>query len=128
MRLLLDTHIFLWAISDDDRLTARVRKAIEDRRHSVFVSAATTWEIAIKWRAGKLELPLPPDDLVPTGIARSHFDILPISVAHTLAAANLPMHHSDPFDRILIAQAMIENATLITVDEKIMRYTVPVFA
>ena len=128
MRLLLDTHIFLWSLSDVDRLTTRVRQAIEDSTNSVFVSSASTWEIAIKWRAGRLELPLPPDDMLPTGIARSHFEVLPISVAHTLAAANLPMHHSDPFDRMLIAQAMIENATLVTVDQKIMHYTVQILA
>ena len=128
MRLLLDTHIFLWAISDYDRLGARVRAAIEDSANSVFVSPASTWEIAIKWRAGKLELPLPPDDMLPAGIARSNFAALPIHFEHTFAAANLPAHHSDPFDRMLIAQAIIENATLVTVDKKIKRYKVSVLS
>ncbi len=128
MRLLLDTHIFLWAISDYDRLGDRVRTAIEDTANSILVSSASTWEIAIKWRSGKLELPLPPDDMLPIGIARSNFAIVPMDLDHTLAAANLPLHHSDPFDRMLIAQAILENATLVTLDKKIKRYNVPVLA
>lgn len=126
MRLLLDTHIFLWSISDDDRLSAKARAAITDRSNTVLVSTASTWEIAMKWRAGKLELPLSPEEILSTGVARSNFTIVPMDFGHTLAAANLPSHHRDPFDRMLIAQAILENATLVTLDKKIKRYKVPI--
>ncbi|MEM7117383.1 MAG: type II toxin-antitoxin system VapC family toxin [Chloroflexota bacterium] len=125
MNLLLDTHIFLWAIEDHPNLTEPARNAIIDGRNVVFVSAATAWEIAIKRGLGKLDVPQ--GDYL--GELHAHrFTPLDIKTEHTLAVEFLPMHHKDPFDRLLIAQAQIEKLTLVTRDPKIMAYDVSVIA
>lgn len=120
MNVLLDTHILLWWLADDPVLPERARDAIIDADTSVVVSAATAWEIAIKKATGRLEAP---DDLL-DALVDNHFDPLPISALHALAAGDLPAHHADPFDRMLIAQAQIEPAVLVSVDDRFSAYDV----
>jgi PIN domain nuclease of toxin-antitoxin system len=121
VRLLLDTHIVLWWLSDSPRLAKSSKKLIA-RNAEVFVSAATAWEIAIKKSLGKLQAP---DDLE-AALAANRFRELPIAVRHALAAGELSRHHEDPFDRLLVAQAQMENLTLLTSDERLQAYEVPV--
>ncbi|MFC5381727.1 type II toxin-antitoxin system VapC family toxin [Aquipuribacter nitratireducens] len=122
MNLLLDTHVLLWALADDDRLSAGERSALTSAANRLVVSAASTWEIGIKRALGRLDAP---DDLREQIVAL-RADELPMSVEHTLAAAALPRHHADPFDRMLVAQARAEDLTLVTHDAAIARYDVAV--
>ena len=122
MTLLLDTQIFLWYLADSKRLVPRARTAISGADR-VFVSAASIWEAAIKTALGKLTVVL--DDLV-AGIAASGFSELPITALHAARVAALPDHHRDPFDRMLIAQALSEPLVLLTNDEILARYPAPV--
>ncbi len=122
MRLLLDTHVFLWWLRDDRRLPARLAAAIRDPTTEVLVSAASVWEAAIKAALGKLDLA---GDLV-TEIAANHFSELPITARHAQLAGALPRHHDDPFDRLLVAQARLEGLHLATHDEAFRPYGVPV--
>ncbi|MCB0074426.1 MAG: type II toxin-antitoxin system VapC family toxin [Caldilineaceae bacterium] len=121
MNLLLDTHVFIWAITDAPTLTGRARDAIVDGNNVVFVSAATAWEIAIKKSIGKLHMPT--DDYF-DALARHRFTPLDITAEHALHLASLPLLHKDPFDRILVAQAQVENLTLVTRDSRILTYDV----
>lgn len=123
MNLLLDTHAFLWAIDDNPNLSQEARAAITDGNNIVFVSAATAWEISIKKAIGKLTVPRGSylDEL-----SVHRFMPLDITTEHALAVENLPQHHQDPFDRLLIAQAQIEKLTLVTRDPRIKQYTVQV--
>jgi PIN domain nuclease of toxin-antitoxin system len=121
MRLLLDTHAFLWWNARDIHLPESHRAAIELAENIVFVSAVTVWEIAIKRASGKLSFSLP----IGEAIKGHGFVELPISVAHAEWAGALPPLHRDPFDRLLVAQAHMEGLTLVTVDEQILRYQVP---
>ncbi|MFO1433114.1 MAG: type II toxin-antitoxin system VapC family toxin [Candidatus Competibacteraceae bacterium] len=118
MKLLLDTHVLLWWLDDNPMLTEAVRTAVGERHATVFVSAATVWEIAIKQAIGKLETP---GDLE-AAIAASRFEPLPITFSHAVAAGKLPRHHDDPFDRMLIAQSQIERLTLVTHDKRLGAY------
>ena len=124
MRLLLDTHILLWALDQDSRLSVAVRRAIESADNDVFVSIASVWEIAIKHAAGRLDAPV---DQLPEVLREMRAEPLPMTVHHALAAARLPRHHDDPFDRMLIAQARLDGLILITHDKAIRRYDVPLF-
>jgi len=116
VRLLLDSRILLWAIEAPERIAAAARAAIEDPRNLVFVSTASTWEIAIKYALGKLALPAAPASFLPAHIKMARFTILPVGLEHSLAVASLPAHHSDPFDRLLIAQGLLDDLTIVTVD------------
>jgi len=120
LRLLLDTHAFLWWLADAPELGDSARKAIGDERNDVFVSAATGWEIAIKRAVGKLQAPENLDAMV----EESGFSHLPITFFHAEQAGALPMHHRDPFDRMLIAQAQAEGLVIVTRDPNIPRYGV----
>ena len=120
MTLLLDTHVLLWWLFDDDRLTPAMRAAIADPRTSVAVSAASAWEMAIKAARGKLTIP---EDLAEE-IARQGFEGLPVTVEDSLAAGALPRHHDDPFDRMLIAQAVRRRFVLVTADRRFADYDV----
>ncbi|MFO1126918.1 MAG: type II toxin-antitoxin system VapC family toxin [Rhodospirillales bacterium] len=126
MNLLLDTHVLLWWLSDDTRLGDQARGAIADARSRVWVSAASAWEVVIKAALGRLELPGPPAEVVPAALTENDFTPLPISIEHALGVGHLPAVHSDPFDRILIAQAIAERLTLVTADVIFARYPVPV--
>ena len=117
MNLLLDTHIVLWWLSDDTRLTARARKEIETS-DLAFVSAATAWEIGIKSSLKKLEF----RGELEEQLALNDFRPLPVSMTHAVASGRLPRHHNDPFDRMLVAQATIEGLTLLTVDKRLKAY------
>ena len=116
-RLLLDTHVFLWWRADDTRLRPQVRNEVAEA-DTVFVSAASAWEAAIKAALGALRLP----DSVEAGVVASGFEKLAIQFSHVEAAARLPHHHRDPFDRLLAAQARIEGLTLVTGDRRLQPY------
>lgn len=113
MKLLLDSHAFLWWLAEDPKLSAEARQAIADPASIVHVSAATIWELSIKAVLGKLDLD--GADLVEE-IQGNDFVELPMTARHSAAAATLPRHHEDPFDRMLIAQAQIEGLTIVTRD------------
>ncbi|MFL5254917.1 MAG: type II toxin-antitoxin system VapC family toxin [Rhodopila sp.] len=119
----MDTHVLIWAISEPSRLSERARTTIASPANQVLVSAATAWEIAIKHALGRLTFPM---DRFEEVLQRMGFDALPVQIAHAIAAGRLPRHHDDPFDRMLIAQAMTEGLTLVTIDSAVMRYEVPV--
>ncbi|MSR19821.1 MAG: type II toxin-antitoxin system VapC family toxin [Gemmatimonadetes bacterium] len=121
MRLLLDTHVFLWWRESSGRLKGEAERAISGA-DIVFVSAASAWEIAIKLALKKLRIPGPLD----AAVEDSHFDQLPISFAHASAVTGLAPHHGDPFDRMLIAQALVEELTVVTHDRRFEAYGVPV--
>jgi PIN domain nuclease of toxin-antitoxin system len=118
--LLLDTHVLLWWLADDPTLREDAREAIADGESAVVVSAASAWEIAIKRAIGRLEAP---DDLE-AQLERHRFAPLSISIAHALHAGELPRHHDDPFDRVLVAQAELDGLTIVTRDENIPLYGV----
>jgi PIN domain nuclease of toxin-antitoxin system len=119
VKLLLDTHALLWWLSDDDRLGARVRKVIADPANDVFVSVVVLWEIVVKQRVGKLRADVKD---IWEAIDRDGFRLLDISVAHLLTLVGLPTHHRDPFDHLLIAQAITEGATLVSDDRHMPKY------
>ena len=120
MGILLDTHAFLWWNADDPALGERARGTIADDRTTVYVSAATAWEIELKRATGKLEVR---GDVV-DWIEQNGFLPLPIDARHAVTGANLPPHHRDPFDRVLVAQALLERLTLLTADARVRRYDV----
>lgn len=126
MTYLLDTGVWLWSLSEPERISRRAREVLADPRQPIFLSAATSWEVAIKFAAGKLALPEPPASYVPNRMATQGLRPLPISHQHALAVAALPLHHRDPFDRLLIAQADVEGMMVITADRWLERYAVPV--
>lgn len=124
MQLLLDTHALLWWVADSPKLKASWRKAIGDVEARVVVSAASIWEIAIKTRMGRLSLSLP-DGVTLAGLADAcGFEDLPIRADHAAAEHDLPPHHNDPFDRLLIAQATAETLTLVSADRTMRAYDV----
>jgi len=124
MRLLLDTHVVLWALGGNPRLKESVRAAIAEPANAVYVSAATAWELAIKAAIGKAKFPERVDQWLPVELARSRFQELPVTVRHAAAVESLPAHHNDPFDRLLVAQARIEGLILVTADRVLRRYQV----
>ncbi len=121
MRLLLDTHAFVWWDAKDSRLPDRMREAIASTENQVFVSAVSVWEIAIKRASGKLIF----KGSISKAIDAHGFQALPISVAHAEWAGSLEPIHQDPFDRMLIAQANLEGMSLVTVDAQILSYPLP---
>lgn len=124
MRILLDTHTFLWWIMNDPRLSASAFRSIEDGRNEAFLSAASAWEIAIKCQVGKLLLPSKPQQFVAEHLSRNGFSPLPINLSHALYVFELPNLHRDPFDRMLVAQSKLENVPILTADEQIKQYGV----
>lgn len=124
MRLLLDTHALLWALATPRKLSKKVTAALKDPRTDVFFSAASTWEIAIKTALGKLHADL---DEVVTEARSLGFAELAVSVAHTLRLSALPNHHRDPFDRLIVAQAIEDDLKLVTADTNIHMYRVTIF-
>jgi PIN domain nuclease of toxin-antitoxin system len=121
-RVLLDTHVFLWWLADDPKLGTNARAVISDGNNEIYVSAASSWEISIKKRNGKLTGPDNLDGIV----EQERFIKLPIALVHGELAGQLPDHHKDPFDRMMIAQAQTEKLTILTADEKIQQYDAPV--
>lgn len=126
MSYLLDTHALIWFLNGDDRIPNRVIKIIEDKNNLKFVSIASYWEISIKFSLGKFKYEKGLKAFFEM-ISNNGFLLLPIEVEHTLVASSLDFIHKDPFDRILIAQAMNENFTVLTFDKNIIRYKVETF-
>ena len=124
MRLLLDTHAFLWAAAEPDELSSAARAAIADRLNDIYVSAATAWEITIKAAVGKISLAADPAVWFPARVASLGFQTLDITAEHALAIALLPAIHRDPFDRMMIVQAQLEGLTFVTRDPENQKYPV----
>jgi PIN domain nuclease of toxin-antitoxin system len=120
MRLLLDSHAFLWFVEDHPRLSARARKAILEEATEVWVSHASLWELTIKQALRRLALPDPPDMMA----LNARLRLLAIELHHIRATAGLPLHHGDPFDRLLVAQAIEDGLVLVTTDKLVQRYPV----
>ena len=119
-RLLVDTHVLLWALEGDPNLGNATRESLADPRNDVYVSSVSIWEISIKRALGKLRVP---DHLAAT-VETAGFSELPVAFVHAEQAGSLPRHHTDPFDRMLVAQAQVEGLTLVTADANIPRYAV----
>lgn len=124
MRLLLDTHAFLWWVGDAPELSAKARAAIGKADNPCFVSLASCWEMAIKASLGKLTLAQPVERFVPEQIAANGFQLLAIDFRHVGRVESLPFHHRDPFDRLLVAQAISEKLTLVSADASLSAYGV----
>jgi PIN domain nuclease of toxin-antitoxin system len=116
MKLLLDTHTFIWFIMGSPNLSPDARALIEDLANEKLLSVASLWEIAIKLSIGKLTLSAPFDVLIPQQLSLNGFELLNIEIDHASVVATLPFHHRDPFDRLLIAQAMVENMPVVSID------------
>ncbi len=123
MKLLLDTHVFLWLQTEPERLDEHLR-LVEDKRTQLFLSAASSWEIAIKYRLAKLALPEPPAQYVPARMRAIGAEAISVEHAHALAVVALPELHRDPFDRLLVAQATLLDLTILTADRAVDRYPV----
>jgi len=124
VKALLDTHAFLWWIADDPKLSARARERIASGDNAIYLSAASAWELAIKARLGRLTVHEPLEAFVSQQLSLNGFTALPVQVFHALRVQRLPDHHRDPFDRLLVAQAQLEDMSLITADRQIRRYDV----
>lgn len=124
MRLLLDTHAFLWFVGGNPRLSSAARSAIEDLVNVRLLSAASVWEIAIKVSLGKLSLNVPFGDLFPGQLWSSAIELLPVRPEHAAAIIELPFHHRDPFDRMIVAQTQAEGAILVSADPTLDAYGV----
>ena len=124
MRLLLDTHAFLWWLANDPALSGKARTAIADGRHECFVSLASCWEMAIKCSLGKLRLTQPVERFIPDEISANGFHLLGIDFRHVAKVETLPFYHRDPFDRLLAAQALLEKMTIVSCDTVLSEYGV----
>lgn len=125
MRFLIDTHVFLWFIAGDTRLSKKVRQAIEDEENEVLLSVASVWEIAIKTSVGKLILAKPFAELIPEQIADNEIDVLPIHFDELKIVASLPLYHRDPFDRLLLAQTITHGVPIASDDANFAQYGIP---
>ena len=126
MKILLDTHCWLWMAVAPERFSPSALEIISDLDNRLFLSAVSAWEISIKYALGKLELPLPPGKYVPSRMEMTGVEGLPVSHAHGLKAGGLSAHHRDPFDRMLVAQAQLEGMPLLTADRQIYFYDLEV--
>ena len=124
MRILLDTHAWLWMLGVPERLNEEARQIVADAGNDLLLSSASSWEIAIKWQLGKLELPQPPEDYVPSRLRTSGVTPIPIEHSHALRVTELSHHHRDPFDRLLIAQALVEDVPILTADPVFAEYPI----
>ena len=122
MTMLLDTHSFLWFVLNDPRLGAAAKKAIENSANTILISPASFWEIAIKISGGKYKLVRSYEDFWRRGMVENNIDILPIELRHTSQLLSMPFHHKDPFDRLLVAQALAEQIPLISNDSTLDTY------
>ena len=122
MRLLLDTHCWLWYLLEPERLNPGAREILRDPENEIFFSAASAWEIVIKYDLGRLTLPVPPSDYIPDRLTELGHRILPIRLDHVLRVGGLPAHHKDPFDRVLLAQSQVESLPLMTGDSVFTAY------
>lgn len=125
MRLLLDSHTFLWAITDSNELSATAREALMDVENDLFLSVASAWELAIKVSIGKLRLRIPLEDLLHSARHDLGLRVLRVELAHVLAVQNLAFHHRDPFVRLLLAQARVDGLSLLSRDANFDLYEIP---
>ena len=123
-KYLIDTHCWLWWHIDPDRLGKRTIKLIENQESTIFFSIVSAWEIVIKYNSKKIELPLPPSDYIRKRLEISYMEVIPVNLSHVLQVEKLPDHHKDPFDRLLIAQAITEKLTVITADRQFQDYKI----
>lgn len=124
MRLLLDTHSFLWFTGGDERLSMRAKETISDVDNAVYLSVASLWEIAVKINVGKLKLPQPFGELIPEQLIRNEIEILNVELPHLTSYIGLPLHHRDPFDRLIIAQAKVEQMPVVGKDGEFAKYEI----
>ncbi len=122
MNLLLDTHVFLWLRNAPEKIPQKVLDLYEDIHNDVYLSMVSVWEIQIKNQLGKLELDLPINELIEQQCLKNGLQILAIETAHIYALKDLPFHHNDPFDRLILAQAQLENLKLVSADTVFHRY------
>ena len=127
MRLLLDTHVFIWLIGEPERLPGLTLGAIRDQHNDVYLSVVSLWEIIVKYQIGKMPLPEPPDRYIPAQREKHLIGNLPLDEASVSQLSKLPMTHRDPFDRMLVCQAIEHDLTIVTVDRIISDYPVSVF-
>lgn len=120
--LLLDTHVWLWSLVQKDRLPGDLLDRLAVPEQDVCLSAASSWEVSIKYRIGKLPLPEPPATFIGPRLLRDQIRFLPVDLRHTVEVAELEDHHSDPFDRLLVAQALVEDMVLVTADGRLKPY------
>jgi PIN domain nuclease of toxin-antitoxin system len=124
MNLLLDTHTFIWWADEPEKLSEQALLALEDQNNQLLLSIVSIWEIQIKTQLGKMKLNLPLKDLLDSQEQTNNLAVLPITKEHIFALDNLPLHHKDPFDRLLIAQSTIENITIVSADSQLSAYSV----
>ena len=124
MKLLLDTHIFIWWADQPERLSSAALSALEDQTNDLLLSVVSVWEMQIKIQLGKLKLSLPLKELVNNQQETNDLTVLPLALAHVLTLDALPFHHKDPFDRLLIAQSIEEAFTIVTADSQFSAYSV----
>jgi len=127
MKYLLDTGVFIWSLDKFENLNRDAQDLLIGNRDEIYLSAAASWEISIKYGLGKLRFPGPPQQYVPDRMRIQDLRPLPISHVHALAVSELPRHHNDPFDRLLVAQARSEDMVLMTADSALRRYPVEIF-
>jgi PIN domain nuclease of toxin-antitoxin system len=127
MKYLLDTSIFLWSLDAFHNLNQDAQELLTTGAGEIYLSSVSSWEIAIKWGIGKLKLPGPPASLIPGALSNLSIRPLPMTHSHAFAVADLPAHHTDPFDRMLIAQARSEDMVLLTADGAFLKYKVKTF-
>jgi len=126
LKILLDTHTFLWAITDDRRLSEPARKAFSAANNDVLLSVASIWEILVKSETGRLPFPRPIGAYLRAQLSKTAITVLPILLSHVLALEQLPSHHRDPFDRIILAQAIAEKLPVVSADAKFRSYPVEI--
>ncbi len=126
MKLLLDTHAFIWINEESTQLSNRVKDLYRSREHDVYLSVASAWEMQIKFQLGKLDLAMPIEALVSKNIRENDVYLLPIDLSHIAQLEKLPPHHKDPFDRMIIAQAMLDDFTIVSIDGAFADYDVSV--
>ena len=126
MKILLDTHVFIWMASTPEKLSDKAKKAILDHNNQLYLSSVTLWEMQIKLNLGKLKLKIPLKEMCDTMISNNAIELLSIGNSHIWQLDNIEKHHKDPFDRMLIAQAQVENMKILTKDKIIPMYSVEI--
>jgi PIN domain nuclease of toxin-antitoxin system len=126
MRYLLDTHAFLWFVTDDSRISPKAKSIIKDNHNEIYFSAASAWEMSIKSRLGRLTIEGELEPFIVQQLAENSFSPLSITISHSIYTSTLPEIHKDPFDRMIIAQSKVENMSLISKDKNIKKYKVPI--
>jgi len=126
MKLLLDTQCWLWAVNSPEKLNTRAERLLQDAGNELCLSSVCAIEISMKYSVGKLSLHIPPAEFVPALLSLGYVTVLPIEVSHAVRLSSLPFHHRDPFDRLLIAQAQVENLKVLTADQQFEHYDIEI--